>query len=516
MDKNLGWNFEHTYSELPECFFSKAAPTAVRDQTLVAFNTLLAQEMGLDVEALKQPKAAALFVGNELPPNSKPIAQAYAGHQFGNFTMLGDGRAILLGEHITPLGQRIDVQLKGAGRTTYSRSGDGRAALGPMLREFIISEAMHGLGIPTTRSLAVATTGENVVRERILPGGILTRIASSHIRVGTFEFAAARDDLASLAALTLYALERHFPDFPEDVPPAYTLLLRVVEAQAQLIARWMSVGFIHGVMNTDNMAISGETIDYGPCAFMDHYHPNTVFSAIDQQGRYAFANQAQIGLWNLERFAETLLPILHEDEQEAVELAQNALDSFAEIFNSTWLLKMRSRLGLASAHEQDQALIRELLGIMQQHEWDFHNTFRALLAFSTPRGKNATGEDTAATFETKPTADLNPLVKHGSSNAIEFSKSEFQQWLARWHERLALQELGTDEVESLMTKSNPTVIARNHRVEAALKAAEQGDLAPLHNLWALLRNPFGTSAEHQNYSMPPAPQERVLNTFCGT
>jgi len=521
-----GWNFEHTYAELSDIFYKQVQPSPVVQPKLLVWNAALAEALGLRSEPPED--AAALFAGNIIPEGAKPLAQAYAGHQFGNFTMLGDGRAILLGEQVTPSGLRFDVQLKGSGRTPFSRRGDGRAALGPMLREYIISEAMNALGIPTTRSLAVVSTGEAVMRERPLPGAILTRVASSHIRVGTFEYAAAQGDAADIASLTLYTLERHFLDFPEEVPPAFTLLQRVVERQAELIARWMHVGFIHGVMNTDNMALSGETIDYGPCAFMDTYHPQTVFSSIDEQGRYAYANQARIGLWNLERFAATLLPILHEDEETAVEMAQDALESFAEIYNATWLAGMFNKIGLggdASAGgaggvagagsdaaaggvagagsgaviaivEGDQKLVTDLMALMQKSECDYTNAFRALPQLLDPSRTDAFG-----------TAELNKLR----------AQPEFSAWREAWTERLKVQSSGIPGAIELMNKCNPNVIARNHQVEAALRAAEvSGDLTLLHRLVAVLQSPYDDSPEHDAFRAPPLSHERVLATFCGT
>ncbi|MEY4065195.1 MAG: hypothetical protein RIR26_1403 [Pseudomonadota bacterium] len=490
----FGWNFEHTFSELPPLFFSEVKPTPVREPKLVVFNAPLAQELGLNPQLGSSPEGAFYFAGNAIPEGAKPLAQAYAGHQFGNFTQLGDGRAILLGEHITPKKLRFDIQLKGSGRTPYSRRGDGRAALGPMLREYLISEAMHALGIPTTRSLAVVTTGESVQRERALRGAILTRVAQSHVRVGTFEWAAARGDAADIAALALYTLERHFPDYPENQPPALTLLKRAIEQQAKLVAQWMQVGFIHGVMNTDNMALSGETIDYGPCAFMDTYHPNAVFSSIDEQGRYAFANQARIALWNLERLAETLIPILDEEDDTAVKVAEDALDGFAESFNSYWLAGMRKKMGLAKADVSDQALVTDLLKAMHKANADYTNTFRRLSALV-------------------PEA---PHAAQGSGDEF-FTSAEFQSWSVRWKKRLEQENAPAQKTIELMNSSNPTVIPRNHRVEAALKAAEENDdFSVMERLLSVLRTPFSESAEHTVFAAPPEPHERVTATFCGT
>src|SRR4051794_22800781 len=373
-----GWRLEHTYTELPKLFYADAAPTAVREPRLVAFNTPLATMLGLVPDALAGAEGAAIFAGNALPDAARPLAQAYAGHQFGYFTALGDGRAILLGEQITPAGDRLDIQLKGAGPTRFSRRGDGRAALGLMLREYIISEAMHALGIPTTRSLAVATTGEPVYREQMLQGAVLTRVAASHIRVGTAQWAAAHDDTAALRALADYTLARHYPECAGAAEPHVALFDAILDRQARLIARWQLVGFIHGVMNTDNMALSGETIDYGPCAFMDAYDPATVFSSIDVGGRYAYGNQPPVAGWNLARLAESLLPVLHRDERAAVAMATEALERFDPRLEHHWLVGMRKKLGLFNEEPGDRALVNDLLAWMQRTAADFTNTFRAL------------------------------------------------------------------------------------------------------------------------------------------
>jgi uncharacterized protein YdiU (UPF0061 family) len=386
-----GWNFDNSYTHLSAAFFTRQAPTKVAAATSVLFNQPLALTLGLDAVALAGATGTAIFSGNALPTGAEPIAQAYAGSQFGHFNVLGDGRAILLGEQITPSGMRYDIQLKGAGATTYSRRGDGRAALGPMLREYIMSEAMHALGIATTRSLAVVTSGESVYRSSVLPGAILTRVAASHIRVGTFQLAASqlastRDDTAAVKALADYTLQRHFPDLIATENPYLALLQAVAERQAKLLAQWMLVGFIHGVMNTDNMSICGETIDYGPCAFMDSYDPATVFSSIDTQGRYAFANQPPIAQWNLARFAETLLPLLHAQRAQSVAIAENALQEFATGYEQHWLSGMRAKLGLFHAEEADRQLVDSLLSCMQNHGLDYINTFRDLAAsLNTPQ-----------------------------------------------------------------------------------------------------------------------------------
>ena len=500
-----GWNFQHSYFELPNIFHSSVQPTPVRQPEMVIFNSALAEQLGLRPAALAGKEGAQIFAGNVLPHGAQPLAQAYAGHQFANFTMLGDGRALLLGEHLTPRGEVFDIQLKGAGRTAYSRRGDGRAALGPMLREYIISEAMHGLGIPTTRSLAVVRTGESVMRESPLPGAVLTRVAASHLRVGTFEFAAAHGQESELAALILYTLERHDKNFSESEPPALQLLRNVIARQAKLIAQWMHVGFIHGVMNTDNMALSGETIDYGPCAFMDTYHPNTVFSSIDTEGRYSFANQARIALWNLERFAETLLPLLDEDHEKAVEVAQDALESYAEIFNQHWLNGMACKLGIFERGEEDQALITDFLQLLHKTESDYTNSFRRLNLFI----------DEHAPAQSSATEERNALFMR--LKTAVFTSADFAHWQQRWQTRWAAQtHKSSDEVRALMNAHNPNIIPRNHRVQQALSAAEAGNYEPLNTLVRLLATPFEDSPEHEPYRMPPQPEERVLRTFCGT
>ena len=482
-----GWRLEHSYAEsLPPLFHSAVAPTPVRQPRLVVLNAPLASALGLDVEALGGDEGAAIFGGNALPEGARPIAQAYAGHQFGHFTALGDGRAILLGEQVTPDGRRVDIQLKGAGPTPYSRRGDGRAALGPMLRELIISEAMHALGIPTTRSLAVVATGEPVFRERTLPGAVLTRVAASHIRVGTFEWAAAHKDRAALAALADYTIRRHDPDLSATARPYLALFDAVVARQAALVARWQLVGFIHGVMNTDNMALSGETIDYGPCAFMDRYDPATVFSSIDQGGRYAYGNQPAIAQWNLARFAEALLPLIDERQERAVELATAALDRFASLFHRHWLDGMRARLGLFAEEADDLALANDLLGWMQRAAADYTNTFRML----------SDADAVAATVR---------------------RDEDFAAWWRRWQARLARQPQTAAEVTARMRAHNPAVIPRNHKVEEALAAVvEAGDATPLERLLTALATPYDDSGELEAYRQPPPDDGPPYRTFCGT
>ena len=458
------WNLDHSYANLPELFFTKQAPVPVRAPEFVVFNEPLAAFLSI-------PAQLDVFAGNATPESAAPLAQAYVGHQFGHFTMLGDGRALLLGEQITSTGERFDIQLKGAGQTPYSRGGDGRAALGPMLREYIISEAMHALGIPTTRSLAVVSTGETVLRETRLPGAILTRVAASHIRVGTFEFASRFGTAEDVQSLADYTIARHFPHIAE-AEDKYLLMLReVINRQASLIAKWQLVGFIHGVMNTDNMAISGETIDYGPCAFMDAYDPATVFSSIDTHGRYAYENQPKAAAWNLARFAETLLPLLD------AELAQEEINGFRESYRQHWLAGMRAKLGLFDEQAGDEALANDLLERMRQHKADYTNTFRGM------------------------TLQL---------------RSEFDNWDVQWQARLGQQGKPKEEVQSLMQRHNPAIIPRNHLVEEALAAAEQGDIRSMEQLLRVLSQPYAYTAEQETYARRPVPACGCYQTFCGT
>jgi serine/tyrosine/threonine adenylyltransferase len=480
-----GWNLENSYARLPKSFFTSLNPTPVSSPRLRIFNYPLATSLGLNAQALQSEDGVEVLAGNRIPEGALPLAQAYAGHQFGHFTMLGDGRALLLGEQITPQGERVDIQLKGAGRTPYSRGGDGRAALGPMLREYIISEAMHALGIPTTRSLAVVTTAESVIRETDLPGAILTRVAASHLRVGTFQYVSNWGTTEDLRILADYTLNRHFPDV-DDTPNRYLLLLQeVIKRQAALIAKWQLVGFIHGVMNTDNMTISGETIDYGPCAFMDAYDPATVFSSIDVQGRYAYGNQPHIAGWNLARFAETLLPLLHDNQEQAVKLAQDAISDYTELYHRNWLAGMRAKLGIFNEELQDESLIEDLLSMMQKYRADYTNTFRAL------------------TFD-KP------------EETVLFGTPEFAQWHELWQERLGRQQEPKASSHQLMRNSNPAIIPRNHRVEEALEAAvKQGDYSVMERLLEVLSSPYAHSPEQADYSTLPQ-STRPYRTFCGT
>jgi len=483
---DAGWNFDNSYARLPEDFYVRLNPVPVRTPKLVIFNAGLAQFLGLNPDALKGDAGAAVFSGNRLPEGAEALAQAYAGHQFGSFTMLGDGRAILLGEQVTPNGERFDIQYKGSGRTPFSRRGDGRAALGPMLREYIISEALHALGIPTTRSLAVVTTGEPVFREATLQGAILTRTAASHIRVGTFEYAAARGGPDMIRTLADYTIRRHFPGLAADGNPYLALLGAVMERQASLVARWLLVGFIHGVMNTDNMALCGETIDYGPCAFMDAYDPNTVFSSIDHNGRYAYGRQPQIAQWNLARLAETLLPLIHEDPQAAVSMAEETISGFPGTFRQYWLAGMRAKLGLLNQEGEDVALAKDLLDCMHRHGADFTNTFRDLASGSLPE-------------------------------ASMFRAPDFEQWFQRWQARLKRQPDSREASSRLMNTRNPAVIPRNHRVEEALEAAvERADLTVMEKLLGVLSQPFQDPPEQAGYHLPPPPSAQPYRTFCGT
>ena len=473
---------ESTYANLPEIFYTRISPAPVSKPQVVIFNQKLAEEIDLDLTHFNEQQKADLLAGNLIPEGCTPFAQAYAGHQFGNFTMLGDGRAIILGEHLSSSGKRFDIQYKGSGRTPYSRGGDGRAALGPMLREYIISEAMHSLGIPTTRSLAVVSTGETVYREDELPGAILNRIARSHIRVGTFQFAALHQEKTISQSLLDYTINRHFPESKDHENKALALLDQVMKLQADLITHWMRLGFIHGVMNTDNMALCGETIDYGPCAFMDSFDPSTVFSSIDHQRRYAYANQPVMGHWNLTRLAESLLPLINENREIAIELAEDSLKTFEKLYKSKWLAMMGNKLGLTKIEDRDEELITELLDLMHQYSADYTNTFLDLGQKELPAEKFYISED-------------------------------FSKWHNRWVERL--QQEGGDSF-ALMRSVNPTVIPRNHKVEEALQAAEDGNLEPLNQLLNALNKPYQEDELKLPYQSPPESGAEPYRTFCGT
>ncbi|MEY6432311.1 protein adenylyltransferase SelO [Thioalkalicoccus limnaeus] len=488
-----GLRFDNSFHRLPAGFHVRLAPTPVATPRLIRLNETLAGQLGLDLTALDETDLAGVFSGNQLPSGADPIATPYAGHQFGHFVpQLGDGRAILLGEVIDRRGQRQDVQLKGAGRTPFSRNGDGRAALGPVLREYLVSEAMQALGIPTTRALAAVTTGEPVYRESVLPGAILTRVAASHLRVGTFEYFAARGDTQAVAQLADYVIERHYPSVRDEADPYLALLAAVMDRQAVLVASWMLVGFIHGVMNTDNMAISGETIDYGPCAFLDAYDPDAVFSSIDHGGRYAFANQPLIAQWNLARLAETLLPLIDPDAERSVARATEVIDGFRERFQPHWLAGMRRKLGLYSVEPGDGALILKLLDAMRAGSADFTLTFRRLgEAAADARG-------------------------HERVRALFADPAAYDEWAAAWQDRLTRDPVAPAVRAARMHQVNPVVIPRNHRVEQALDAAIDGDFRPFEALLRALTDPYRDDADKAPFVEPPSPAERVYQTFCGT
>ncbi len=483
---------EHSYAALPAHFFAAVAPTPVSNPQLLVYNQPLASFLNLD-SALAD-HAAQLLSGNLLPEDAQPIAMAYAGHQFAHFVpQLGDGRAILLGEHRGIDGQLYDLQLKGAGRTPFSRAGDGRAAVGPMLREYLISEAMHALGIPTTRSLAVIATGEPVRRDDLLPGAVLTRVAASHLRVGTFQYFAVRGDAAALRTLLGYALSRHAPALAAAANPALAFLKHVTDRQASLLAQWLSVGFIHGVMNTDNMALSGETIDYGPCAFMDQYDPQTAFSSIDHRGRYAYCNQPAMAQWNLARFAETLLPLIDADAEAAVRKATAIVNGFSAEFEAQYQDRMRAKLGLATLRESNAALLDRLLTVLQLAKADFTLTFHHLAAAALG-------------------------VEHeGALRALFPDPQPLDGWLRDWRERLQSEAQSAADRHAAMRRTNPVFIPRNHVVEAALSAAsDRGDTAPFLDLLAVIQRPFDPHPEHASWMHPPRDDQRVLATFCGT
>ncbi|HEY5338734.1 MAG TPA: YdiU family protein [Rhizomicrobium sp.] len=487
------FRFDNSYARLPERFFVRLAPTPVAAPRLVKLNEALARDMGLDPALLATPEAVAFFAGNQVPPGGDPLAAAYAGHQFGNFVpQLGDGRAILLGEVVGPDGVRRDIQLKGAGPTPFSRRGDGRAGLGPVLREYIVSEAMAALGIPTTRALAAVTTGEMIARETPVEGAVLTRVATSHMRVGTFQYFAARGDADGVKTLADYVIARHYPAAKDAADPYRALLDSVIAKQAALIAQWLCVGFIHGVMNTDNMTISGETIDFGPCAFMDAYHPATVFSSIDAQGRYAYGNQPRIAQWNLARLAETLLPLLDEKEDAAMASAQEALGAFADLFKAAYADGLRAKIGLRETRDGDFELADDLLSRMAANQADFTLTFRRLC-------------DAAAG------ADMDEAVRE-----LFVDPTVFDAWAVRWRQRLAEEGGDPQTRRNAMRRVNPLFIPRNHRVEEALAAAAGGDFAPFETLMTVLSRPFDDQPEYADYAKPPREDQIVAQTFCGT
>ena len=479
----IGWHFDNTYSKLSKTFKEEIKPTPVDNPELIILNEELATDLNLDFSKTNKKDLAKLFSGNLLPEGTNTIAQAYAGHQFGHFTMLGDGRAVLLGEHLVNKNKRFDIQFKGSGRTSFSRGGDGRAVLGPMLREYIISEAMHALRIPTTRSLAVVSTGEKIIRENLLPGAILTRVASSHIRVGTFQYIAAKQNLEDLNTLVDYTIDRHYPEIKSSNNKALDLLNLVMQKQCELVINWMRVGFIHGVMNTDNMAISGETIDYGPCAFMDHYDPKTVFSSIDKFGRYSFSNQPPITKWNLTRFAECLIALIDKDEDKAVKIATESIDNFQNIYETKWLNMMRDKLGLFGKDKSDQKLINDLLYWMESNKADYTNTFCHLMNIN-------------------------------SSNDSKYKDINFINWFKQWENRVLINNGSIEKSINLMKKNNPTVIPRNHKVEEALEAANNNDLSLTNKLLSILNKPYDNQNDIDDYQSPSSNIE--YQTFCGT
>ncbi len=481
----IGWHFDNTYSKLPKSFLENIKPVPVKDPKLIILNKNLAEQLNLDFSKFSDTDLAKMFSGNSLPEGSETIAQAYAGHQFGHFTMLGDGRAVMLGEHLDKENKRFDIQFKGSGRTSFSRSGDGRAVLGPMLREYIISEAMHALNIPTTRSLAVVSTGEEVIREQMLPGAILTRVASSHIRVGTFQYIAATQNADDLKTLFNYTIDRHYPEIKDSKTKALDLLNLLMQKQCELVINWMRVGFIHGVMNTDNMTVSGETIDYGPCAFMDHYHPQTVFSSIDQNGRYSYNNQPRITKWNLARFAECIIPLIDQDEQKAISIATETINNFEKLYEEKWLNMMRDKLGLFGEDKDDKHLIFELLTWMENNKADFTNTFCNLMQIQSIK---------------------DPI----------YQNQEYLNWTAKWKKRLEKNNTGKEKYLELMRSVNPIFIPRNHKVEEALKDASENKLETLNQLLEVIKYPYKDNGMLMDYQQPMSNENGNYKTFCGT
>jgi len=488
------FSFDNIYARLPERFFARVLPTPVSAPGLIRVNEPLATQLTLDPDLLAGEEGVQVLAGNSIPETAEPIATAYAGHQFGTFVpQLGDGRAILLGELVEPAGARRDIQLKGSGRTPYSRGGDGRAALGPVLREYVVSEAMAALGIPTTRALAAVTTGEAVIREMVLPGAVLTRVASSHIRIGTFQFFASRGDAEGLRLLADHVIARHYPEAARAERPYHALLDAVIRAQAELIAKWMLVGFIHGVMNTDNMSVAGETIDYGPCAFMDAFDPEAVFSAIDRHGRYAYFRQPAIGGWNLTRFAECLLPLLSDDADAAVGEAEEALGAYTPAFERAYQTGLRRKLGLLTEREGDSEIWQGLLQAMAANGADFTLTFRRLC-----EAASCEGDDSAV-------------------RSLFAEPSAYDEWAQKWRRRLDQEPTDVAARRASMLAVNPAYIPRNHRVEAVIRAAiDEDDFAPFHELVEVLSKPFEDQPAFARYAEPPAERERVLQTFCGT
>ena len=484
MSKNINWNFDNSYSRLPNAFKENIKPVSVESPELLLLNEKLASELNLNFENITKDELSEIFAGNVLPKGSNSIAQAYAGHQFGHFTMLGDGRAILLGEHLTNKKQRYDIQFKGSGKTSFSRNGDGRAALGPMLREYIISEAINYLNIPTTRGLAVVKTGEQVFREIPLAGAILTRVASSHIRVGTFQYIAARENESELKIFFDYVINRHYPHLKNFENIALEFLKAVLDKQIDLVVNWMRVSFVHGVMNTDNMSISGETIDYGPCAFMDTYDPQTVFSSIDKMGRYAYCNQPIITKWNLARLAECLIPLIDTNQNKSIELATEIINSFEKKYEEKWMEMMRHKLGLSILDEKDKFLILDLLTWMHQHKADYTNTFCYL---------------------------MNEKIQ----NDKIYTDGHFKIWKKRWQERLKKEKNIQDKSIKLMKRNNPVVIPRNHKIEEVLNAAQEHDLKPFLRFLEILKKPYSSREDLKDYQTLSNSDEKY-KTFCGT
>ena len=480
----INWNFNNTYFQLSKIFKEDINPIPVKNPEIVLFNEDLASSLNLNFSKVDKSELSKIFSGNLLPKGSNSIAQAYAGHQFGHFTMLGDGRAVLIGEHLTKKNERYDIQFKGSGKTAFSRNGDGRAALGPMLREYIISEAMNNLNIPTTRSLAVVKTGEQVVRETILPGAILTRVASSHIRVGTFQYIAAQQKISELEFFLDYVINRHYSKLKNFKNKPIELLKIFLDKQIDLVINWMRVGFIHGVMNTDNMSISGETIDYGPCAFMDTYDPKTVFSSIDRIGRYAYCNQPIITKWNLSRFAECLIPLIDKNKEIAIKKATEIINTFENKYEEKWLNMMRNKLGLSGTDKKDKFLILDLLTLMHQKKYDYTNTFCHLMN-----------------------------VKIYDSHIFE--DTDFKNWQIRWNERLKIDNQKPGKYLDLMRSVNPLVIPRNQKVEEALKEADKDNMEPVIKLINILSKPYQIQENILNYQIPDISNEKY-QTFCGT
>lgn len=496
--------FDNSYARLPDRFFAELAPSPVSAPKLIRVNDGLARHLGLDPDFLGSPEGVEVLAGNRIAGGSEPIAMAYAGHQFGGWSpQLGDGRAMLLGEVIDRDGVRRDIQLKGSGPTPFSRMGDGRAWLGPVLREYIVSEAMAALGVPTTRALAAVSTGDVVLREQPFPGAVLTRVARSHIRVGTFQFFAARRDVEALRLLCDHVIARHYPDIAGADNPAVELLIRVMERQAALVAHWMHIGFIHGVMNTDNMSVAGETIDYGPCAFMDRYHPETVFSSIDQQGRYAYRNQPGIAHWNLACLAQSLMPLFADDEDKAVEIGQETLNGFPTLYEAAYLSGMRKKLGLAEEREEDAALALELLARMAENQADFTLTFRELCERADP------DIDGYAGAESDRDADER-------ARNLFVDPTAFDTWAVQWRTRLGQETIDTDARKMAMRAVNPAFIPRNHLVEEAIQAALTDDFKPFEDLLAVSAKPYVAQPEYARLAEPPQPEQIVRETFCGT